>query len=565
MTQIAEVLIVEDDADWLDIYSMKLASPEYNLTKARTVNRASELLEQQVFDVVATDLKLLGANTGGFDILEMVRERSPDTQVIIFTGYGGKQDAFEAMRRGAYDYVTKPLDYEHVRRVIKSAIEVRRQKLTYLQAASPSRKIDLPFPEKFVGSSGAIKAVLSRVAEVVESTQPVLIVGASGTGKALISETIHLASKRQHFVLANCASYSETTLERSLFGFHKDAFPGALADEPGLLEQASGGTLVLDRVNGLSLRLQDQLLEAFCNQQVRRIGGNEVIDIDVRILATTSADLETFARQSLFSEPFYDYLSDTVINLPPLRERKDEQTDDVLLITGYLLDKMAPDDSPPLTISDEAGELLQSYDFPGNVRELEEAIQSAVLKAEAGVIEPHHLPEAIRNQRPETALMPPKRSLLAPEAMCPREGCHVADKMDEIIRAFDSEHYVYLAVGVSTPGWYQSTIMDTLTQFDMKIYRPSEFAMNGDFCPVCQPILSSRLAIIDISTTASTVFYELGLAHATGLPCLILKKAGRAVPAHFRQMRIAEYSDEADLRQALLSWLQLLVEPASTP
>ncbi|MCB0192040.1 MAG: sigma-54-dependent Fis family transcriptional regulator [Anaerolineae bacterium] len=565
MTRIAEVLIVEDDADWLDIYSAKLASPEYNLTKARTVNRASELLKQQDFDVVATDLKLLGATTGGFDILEMVRQRSPDTQVIIFTGYGGKQDAFEAMRRGAYDYVTKPLDYEHVRRVIKSAIEVREQKLSYLRIASPLRKVDLPFPEKFVGSSRVIKEVLSRVAEAIESTKPVLVVGASGTGKALISETIHLASKRKRFVLVSCASYSETTLERSLFGFQQNAFPGALADEAGLLEQASGGTLVLDRVNGLSLRLQKQLLHALLNQQVRRIGSDQDVDIDVRILATTSVDLESYVNQGLFSEALYEYLADTVIELPPLCQRKDEQTDDVLLVTGYLLDKYAPDDSTPHTISEQAGELLQSYSFPGNVRELEEAIRIAITKADGGVIEPQHLPEAIQQQHQTISLVPNGRSGPPPEVVCMRQGCYVTDRMDEILKAFDNENYVYLAVGVSTPGWYHSTIVETLSPFDLRVYHPSEFAANEDFCPICQPILSSRLAIVDISTTASTVFYELGLAHAIGLPCLVLKRAGRAVPAYFRQMNIAEYSDEADLRKAILSWLQLLMKPESTP
>lgn len=558
MRQIAEVLIVEDDADWLDIYSTKLASPEYNLTKARTVHRASQLLEQQVFDAVATDLKLLGANTGGFDILEMVRERSPDTQVIIFTGYGGKQDAFEAMRRGAYDYVTKPLDYDHVRQVIKSAIEVREQKLSYLQTASLSRKIDLPFPEKFVGSSRVIKEVLSRVAEVIESINPVLVVGGTGTGKALISETIHLASKRKRFVLVSCASYSKTTLERSLFGFQKDAFPGALADEPGLLEQASGGTLVLDRVNSLSLRLQDQLFEVLVNQQVQRIGSNEAIDIDVRTLTTTSVNLETYVEQGLFSKELNDYLSDTVIELPPLQERKDQQTDDVLLITGYFLDKYAHDGNSPPTISDQAGEMLQNYSFPGNVRELEEAILAAILKAEGGVIEPHHLPEAIQNQHQPVGPVTPNRTMPAPAAICPREGCNVTDKLDEIINAFDAENYVYLAVGVSTPGWYQTTLVETLAQFDMKIYRTAEFAANDNFCPVCQPVLSSRLAIIDISTTASTVFYELGLAHAIGVPCLILKRAGRSVPAHFSQMKVFEYADEADLRKAVLTWLQSL-------
>jgi DNA-binding NtrC family response regulator len=387
MPQISDVLIVEDDADWLEIYSTNLASEKYKITKARTVKRASKLLDQQEFAVVATDLKLLGADTGGFDILEMVREGSPDTLVIIFTGVGGKQDAFEAMRRGAYDYVTKPLDYDHVKRVIESAIEVRQQKLAYRRHTPKSRKIDLPFPEKFVGSSQIIKHVLSQVADVIESTKPVLIWGTSGTGKALITETIHLASKRKRFVLVNCASFSETTLERTLFGFQKDAFPGAIEDEPGLLEQASGGTLVLDKVSDLSPRLQSQLFSVLRHQRVRRMGSSQAVDIDVRVLATSQVNLTIYVSQNLFSKELYEHLSDSIIELPPLKERKDEQTDDVLLLAGYFLDKYAPGDGPPPTISDETRHLLQTYDFPGNVRELGDAIRIAVTKTKSGL--PH--------------------------------------------------------------------------------------------------------------------------------------------------------------------------------
>lgn len=559
MTRMAEVLIVEDDADWLEIYSARLATQEYNISKARSVSRATKLLDQKVFDVVATDLKLLGASTGGFDILEIVRERSPDTQVIIFTGYGGKQDAFEAMRRGAYDYVTKPLDYDHVRQVIKSAIEVREQKLSYRGRVPRSLRIDLPFPEKFVGSSQPIKRVLSQVADIIDSPKPVLILGAMGTGKALISETIHLASKRRRFVLVSCASYSETTLERTLFGFQKDAFPGAVADEPGLLEQASGGTLVFDKISGLSCRLQNQLLAALRYGRARRIGSAHAFNLDVRVLATASVNLETYVQQGLFSKELYQYLADTVIQLPPLKERKDEQTDDVLLVTGYLLDKYAANGNPPPTISEEAGLLLQSYDFPGNLRELDEMIRMAIQKAEAGVIEPQHLPDQVRSHSHQREqLTEISRKSPPNDIICPHTGCSLTEKADTIAGSFDAENFVYLAAADDRPFWYQVTLADTLNQFSLKLYDLQKNQPGEIVCDICQPILSSSLAIIDVSTPDPTTFYKLGLAHAIGVPCAIVKQRYTPTPDYLNGMKIYEYEDETSLRKSILTWINKL-------
>lgn len=548
MPQIADVLIVEDDPDWLEIYSAKLVSEEYKIIKARTVRQASKLLAQQEFAVVATDLKLLGADTGGFDILEMVREGSSDAQVIIFTGVGGKQDAFEAMHRGAYDYVTKPLDYDHVKRVIKSAIDAREQKLSYRRNLPRSREVDLPFPENFVGSSQTIKRVLIQVATIIESARPVLILGASGTGKALIAETIHLASKRKRFVLVNCASFSETTLIRTLFGCQKGALPYAFEDEAGLLEQASGGTLVLDRVSELSPRLQGELYNTLSAnpQHVRRFGSTRAIDIDLRVLATSRVDLKTYVAQGLFSEKLYDYLSDSVIELPPLKERKDGQTDDVLLLAGYFLDKYARGK----TISEEAMGLLQTYDFPGNVRELEEAIRVASAKAKSDKIEPQHWPERIQNQSPPRDSWPQNSA-------CPH-GYSLTAQANLIAQKFDAKKYVYLSLGPDRPAWHEAAVTSALTPFDLKPYDGTNSVSDSDFCPVCGPILSSQLAILDISTANPATFYELGLAHAVGLPCAVLKKVGSHVSENLGRTNLLEYRDETSLREMLVVWLNYL-------
>lgn len=557
MLQIPGILIVEDDADWLEIYSTQLASEEYNITTARTVKKATKLLEEQDFAVVATDLKLLGASTGGFDILEMVRERRPDTQVIIFTGVGGKQDAFEAMRKGAYDYVTKPLEYNHVKQVIKSAIDVREQKLSYRRNVVRSQEVTLPFPQKFVGSSQIIKVVLTNVLTVINSSNPVLIWGASGTGKALITETIHLASKRKRLVLVNCASFSETTLERILFGFQKDAFPGAVEDESGLLEQASGGTLVLDKVDGLSPRLQNQLCAALRHQRSRRLGSAEAIPLDVRVLATTQLDLNSYVTQHLFLQEFCEYLGDSIIQLPTLKDRKDDQTDDVLLLAGYFLDKYAQGDGPPPTIAAEAKSLLQTYEFPGNVRELEEAIRIALAQAKSGIIEPYHLPQRIQNQRSLPKIAAIKRRPLSEDIICPH-GYSLTHQADAIAQVFDREIYVYLSMSDGTPAWARSTLADVLTQFGLKSHDAIIFPNSEDFCPVCQPLLSSCLAILEISAATPVVFYELGLAQATGLPCAILKRQGIRLPAKLGRIDLLEYHDVLSLKECIVTWLNHL-------
>lgn len=557
MSEHPVVLIVEDDADWLEIYSHKLASDDYTIVKARTVSRASTLLDEQEFAVVATDLKLLGSNTGGFDILEMVQERRPDTQVIIFTGVGGKQDAFEAMRRGAYDYVTKPLDYDHVKRVLHSAIEVRAQKLAYRRQTPAVAKVDLPFPQKFVGSSQVIKQVLRQVATIIDSTQPVLIWGASGTGKALITETIHLASKRRRFVLVNCGVFSETTLERNLFGFEQGAFVGAVEAQQGLLEQASGGTLVLDRVNGLSRRLQNQIFSALYHQRVRRLGSTQTIGVDVRVLATSPFDLTTSVEQGLFSKELYDYLSGSIIELPPLKERRDEQTDDVLLLTGYFLDKYGTGKGVPPTLSEAARHLLQTYDFPGNVRELEEAIQVAVIKATEGIIEPDHLPDSMQApSRPTVSFPQPGREPF-PEGVICACGRSLSEQAALTAQSFDTKIWAYLSTGTYAP-WYQATIGETMGQFGLTPYDPHLF-INGDVCDLCHPLLISQVAIIDVSAMSADVFYDLGLAHALGVPYLLLKHTTTRLPHKFTALDVAEYEDAADLQAAVVEWLAGLV------
>jgi hypothetical protein len=221
------------------------------------------------------------------------------------------------------------------------------------------------------------------------------------------------------------------------------------------------------------------------------------------------------------------------------------------------LDKYAPSDSPPPTISKKAGELLQTYDFPGNVRELKEAIQVAITKARSGIIEPEHLPGQIQNWQRSTKLAEVIRGPLPENIVCPH-GYALSGQADAIAQTFDTQNYVYLSVRADTPVWYQPALEDILAQFGLKLYDSTDFSSGENFCPICQPVLASHLAILDISDSNPAIFYELGLAQAIGLPCAILKEKGNPVPAELGGLGLLEYYDKASLKKSILSWLSQL-------
>jgi DNA-binding NtrC family response regulator len=395
------------------------------------------------------------------------------------------------------------------------------------------------------------------VAEVINATHPVLIWGAPGTGKALITETIHLASQRKRFVLVNCGVFSETTLERNLFGFQQGAFWEATEDQPGLLEQATGGTLVLDEINNLSPRLQHQLLSALHHQQTRRLGSAHPIDIEVRVLATSPLDLSSYVASGLFSAEFYEYLSGSIIQLPLLKERRDEQTDDVLLLAGHFLDKYASDEGPLPTMSDSARRLLQTYDFPHNVRELEEAIRVAIVQTRSGVIEPYHLPEQIRKPTHSMPRVKLIRDVFPADVICPC-GRSLSSQAETAAQAFDTAAYVYLSAGTMAPPWYQSALEDTIAQFGLTLYKRTSFANQRDFCTLCQPILSSWLAILDVSAANPATFFDLGLVHALGVPYLVLRRNDAYIPDRLAHLPFFDYYDKNSLCESISRGLNQL-------
>jgi len=532
MMTMPNVLIVEDDRDWLDIYLTELASETYNIITARTIKKVTQLLAEQEFAVVATDLRLLGVQTGGFEVLDMVRQQSPDTQVIIFTGYGSQQLALEAMQRGAYDYVTKPIDYDHVKLVIQKAIEVREQKIAH-------RRPDLPFPERFVGSSQIVKDMLRQVAKVIKSNKPILIQGESGTGKALITETIYLASQRKRFVLVNCPSYSETTLEHILFGDN--------TNEQGAFSLAHEGTLILDRVNAISPRLQNQLATVLANSSFQPLGKNEPQMIDnVQIIATSRINLAEYVQQGLFLPELYQQLSHSVITLPLLKERKDKRTDDILLLAGYFLDKYKAPDGTTLNLSEKVKTVLQKYEFPLNVRELEEIMRVAIIQAKSGMIEVEHLPPYL------LARQLPLRAPLSETFICPH-GYTLYEQVAAISQDFDTQNYVYVTLGNDASAWVQTAIANILKQFGLQPHPATVQPENS--CSICQPLLASHLAVIDISNPTPQTFYSLGLFHAIGVPCLILKHKKTSEFTQLGKIKLHEYHDENSLKEVINTWL----------
>ncbi|MCB0368037.1 MAG: sigma-54-dependent Fis family transcriptional regulator [Bdellovibrionales bacterium] len=554
MSQDINILIVEDDPDLLDIYSRKLGSSEYDIFKTRTLEDAKKLLSQQEFAVVATDLVLFGSllNKGGFDILELVKENSPDTLVIIFTGYGSQDYALEATMRGAHDYVTKPLDYEHVKQVIRGAIRIREEKIWNRK----TKNLEL-LTEKFIGSSNIIKNILNRAVEIAQSSEPILITGPSGSGKALITETILLNDSLDEFMLVNCGSYSEKTLERILFGYARGAFPGASEEKQGLLEDAFEKTLVLDRVDELSLTIQERLFSAFSKKTIQRLGGTTTHQINLKVLATSRENLKNHAEQGMFSKELYGYLSHSVIELPPLKERKDGQNDDILLLTGHFLNKFTETHGTKITISDDAKVILQSYDYPDNVRELKVAIQVAVKNSLNGVIEPQHLPRHISTSVNSRRIRTYLESSPNEGNYCPH-GHLILNPHETIGNSLVSESFVFISDSPQTPKWFRGTLVEFLAQFGLKSVNDNHM-LDEVPCKICYRILSSKLAILDFTVPDPQLYYELGMLNAVGIPCIQLIHNEAAVSGQQFSTNLHSYDDGRSLVKNVEDWLLALI------
>lgn len=384
------ILVVDDDRAACRLLGKILKTEGYGIHAAQGGEEALKFLKTQQPSLIISDIRMPGID--GYDVLARSRELYPSVPVILLTAFGDVDGAMEAIRKGAQDYLPKPYEISEVKGAVARALEQRRQ----MEKAQESSANQEPNGERFstiVGRSTAMLEVYKMVARIAPSDVPVLITGESGTGKELVAKAIHAESDRRDkvFVAVNCAGLAEGLLESELFGHEKGAFTGAMAQRPGLFEQAKGGTLFLDEIGTIGARMQSQLLRVLQEEEVRRVGGNKTIKVDARILTATNRDLPQAVESGDFREDLYYRLNVVGVTLPPLRERRE----DIPLLVEHFI---AKGEQPAITIAPEAMAALESYDWPGNVRELENTVHRALALCRGGIILPIDLPPLLKGR-----------------------------------------------------------------------------------------------------------------------------------------------------------------------
>ncbi len=367
------VLIIDDEENLVNVMKINFEKKKYQVKTA--YNGKSGLKEFSKFKphCVLTDLKM--PDITGIEVLKEVKKIDFDVPVILITAYGSVESAVNAVKVGAYDFISKPFDFEILHKMVKEAIDmylIVRNEKSYL-----SSEIERAFPG-VVGKNRKMKEIFDIISEISGSAANILLTGQSGTGKDLVARTIHYVSKRKSgpFIVINCAAVPEDLLEAELFGYERGAFTGAMTEKPGLFEVANGGTVFLDEISEMSPKLQAKLLNAVQNREIRRVGGVKSIKIDVRFIASTNKDIEEEVAEKRFREDLYYRLNVIRINLPPLKQRKE----DIPLLSSFFMKKFSLKNSKKIKgISPEALSKLMNYEYPGNVRELENIIEKGVI------------------------------------------------------------------------------------------------------------------------------------------------------------------------------------------
>ena len=375
-----KVLVVDDQRNMRTTLAMMLRGTGNEVDEAADGNQGRELGSTGAYDVVLTDLRMGGAD--GIDVLRTIKQAQPMTEVIVMTAYGTIESAVEAMRLGAFDYIQKPFTEEELLVKVSKAIESRKLH-GQVQLFAQEFKERYHF-ENIVGRSQAIRDVLGRVVKIAPTDAVVLITGESGTGKELIARAVHANSKRTDlpFVTVNCAAITETLLESELFGHARGAFTGAVNARKGLFEEADGGTFFFDEVAETTLSFQAKLLRTIQDGEVRRVGENRPIRVDIRVIAATNVDLAQAVEERRFRQDLYYRLNVARFHLPPLRER----IEDIPILVQFFLDKFNRKMNARARLGDGVMERLQAYDFPGNVREIENMVEQAVALCSGGII-----------------------------------------------------------------------------------------------------------------------------------------------------------------------------------
>ncbi|PMP72150.1 MAG: Fis family transcriptional regulator [Thermodesulfovibrio aggregans] len=385
-----KILVVDDEKITLKNLEHILKKEGYEVTATQSGVEALKLIEKQPFDIILTDIKM--EKVDGFEILRKCKTLYPDTEVIMITGYATVENAVEAMKEGAFYYISKPFKLEIIRKIVKEASE----KVNLKKEVKQLRE-QLDFREKVNIITQNIKML--KLLEIARQISPtdcnVLITGESGTGKELFARYIHLNSLRKSgpFLAINCGAFTEELLSNELFGHEKGAFTGATTLKKGLIEMASSGTLFLDEITEMSPTMQAKFLRVIQEKEFLRLGGTQPISVDVRFIAATNRDIRDEVKKGKFREDLYYRLNVVNLEIPPLRERKD----DIPLLVAYFLKKYSSIMKKEVfKISEEALNLLINYDYPGNIRELENIIERAVVICNSSQVEVEHLPDDLK-------------------------------------------------------------------------------------------------------------------------------------------------------------------------
>ena len=421
-----KLLVVDDEQSIRRLCMTIGGSLGFSCDEAESAETASTRLETDPPDLVLTDLKL--PNQSGVDLLKQIKSVLPRSEVAIMTGHGSIESAVDAMKLGAYDYIEKPFRVEKMRLLLQRMAEKVRlvnENAFLREKVSTDENLD-----GIIGTSAGMQDVLRMISRLKDTRTPVLISGESGTGKELVARAIHFrgALAQTNFVAVDCGALVPTLMESELFGYEKGAFTGATKSKAGLFQAANGGTIFLDEIGELPLEMQAKLLRALQEKEVRPVGSNDKINVDVRVIAATNRDLEAAYRSGTFRKDLYFRLNVVTVHLPPLRERRS----DIPMLVHHFLNRYAPGTHLPITPA--AMKSLLQYDWPGNVRELENCIARAVTLGDQHVIDVQDLPPAIRTEQPASSEMTPQdASSLSTTALAEME------KMT-ILRVFEQAH-----------------------------------------------------------------------------------------------------------------------------
>ena len=452
----ARVLIVDDEKSMRDLLTITLDKAGYDVTAADGGEAAIEAIRKDSFDTIITDLRM--PRVDGMQVLRAARDLSPETAVIVVTAVASTETAVEAMKLGAYDYITKPFKLDEVDLIIKNGLERKRLRDENLYLR---RQLETQHRfENIIGKSARIQEVFDTIRKIADSPATAMVSGESGTGKELVARAIHFNSLRRDkpFVSVNCGAIPEGLMESELFGHVKGSFTGAVANKIGLFAAAEGGTLFLDEITEIPPLLQVKLVRAIQMREIRRVGDTKDIKTDVRLIAASNRDLETAVRDGVMREDLFYRLNVIPIHLPPLRERRE----DIAFLVAHFIQKFSKELGRDVRgVTPQAMAVLERHHWPGNIRELENAIERAIVLGTGEMLGLESLPESVRRERPARE----------PEVLdLPEEGVDLEATLDDLER-----RYLQMALertrGVQTKA--AELLRMTFRQFRYKLQKHS--------------------------------------------------------------------------------------------